>query len=333
MTKKIIYNFILLFLSFFILTAFTSLSITVNNANIKIFKNSYKESFLGNSIICGFITDFETEEPIKYAHIEFFIKDLQGNYHDYQTESNESGFYIIENVVAGYCYEDGVIADGYHFYWGGNFYIDENETVWLNISMYPLQPKTSEVCGYVYDNQTGEPIFSSSVTMHWFDKYEMLNYGGDDSDENGFYSIDIGAGSFDVYTNTEGYIDKWLGRFNISDYETIWVNFSLDPEIIIEFISPLNGFYFKNKLVFPFIFPIIISSIDIKVNVTLQGGNPIDNVEIIIDNDSKDNFTSAPYIYHWTEKTPFKFRHLIEVRVIRNYDTDAIKKLQVWKFF
>jgi hypothetical protein len=235
--------------------------------------------------------------------------------------------------VAGFCVEDGICAEGYHFYWGGGFYIGENETIWLNVSMYPLQPKTSIVCGYVFDIYTNEPIFNSSVTIHWFDKYDLLNYEGDNTDENGFYYISIGVGKFDIYTDTEGYIDKWLGSFNISDYETIWVNFSLNPEIIIEFIRPINGFYFRNKMIFPFCFPLIIGQINIEINITLNQGNPIDCVEIIIDNNSKYNFTTEPYIYNWNKKTLFRFRHTLEIIAHRNYDSDVSKKLQVWKFF
>jgi hypothetical protein len=297
--------------------------------------NAKYESCTGNSVICGFVTDYETNESIQEAQITFYVNDSQGNYYDYKTLSNESGFYLIEHVVAGLCFEYGAIADGYHFNWGegGPFDIGDNETVWVNFSMYPLQPETSKVCGYVCDSYTGDPISNVSVTVHWFDIHDQLNYCGDNSDENGFYFINLGAGKFDIYTDSEDYIDQWLSRFNISDYETMWVNFSLNPEIIIEFISPLNGAYYKNKMIFPFLFPLIIGQIDIEINVTLYEGNSIDYVEILIDNISKYNYTSEPYIYNWSEKTPFKFRHTIKIIANRYGYFETSKKLWVWKLF
>jgi hypothetical protein len=218
-------------------------------------------------------------------------------------------------------------------YTGPDFYIGENVTIWVNISLYPFQPETSQVCGLVHDNYTGEPIVNADIIVHWIDIHRQLNNKGSHTDENGFYSIRIGTGKFSVNTNTEAYIDQGFGWIYINDYETVWVNFSLDPELVVEILKPINGFYYKNKMVFPFYFPVIIGSVDIEINATYFGGNPIDHVEIKIDNSSKYNFTSPPYVYHWDEKTLFRFHHTIEVTVHRNYDSEAVKKLQVWKFF
>ena len=76
-----------------------------------------------------------------------------------------------------------------------------------------------------------------------------------------------------------------------------------------------------------------IGPVDLEIDVTLNSGIPIDNVEILIDGISKYNFTTGPYIYHWNEKNPFRFRHKLEIIVHRNWDSDGIKELKVWKFF
>ncbi|MCK4996506.1 MAG: hypothetical protein KAR55_06420 [Thermoplasmatales archaeon] len=296
-------------------------------------KKSNKLIFSENSAICGFTTDFETGEPIEEANICFFIHDDQGNHYDYETWSNETGFYIIENVAAGYCHEYGAHASGYHFYWTGNIDIGENETVWVNMSMYPRQPETSKVCGYVIDNLTGECIYDAPVYTMWFDIHGQLTYNGTYSKENGFYSINLGPGYFSVETAAEAYINQIFFWDDLGDNETVWFNFSLDPEITIEIIKPKNGIYFKNKMIFPFYFPIIIGPVDIEINVILNGGDPIDHVEILIDGISKYNFTSEPYIYYWNEKAPLRFRHEMEVIAHRKWDSDASKELMVWKFF
>jgi len=287
-----------------------------------------------NSTICGFTTDFETGEPIEEADICFFINDPQGHHYDYETWSDENGYYIIENVVEGLCHEYGVWADGYHFYWGiKEFDIPENETVWVNMSMYPFQPETSKVCGYIYDDYTGEPIVNISVAIHWFDIHHIINYNGSLTDENGFYAINFGAGRFDLYTITEGYVDQGSNMYYSGDYELFWINFSLMPEVIIGILRPDKGLYINNEKILPFFYPIIIGPIDIEISLVLNGGNPVDNVEILIDNISKYNFTSEPYTYHWDEKTPFRFRYKIEVIAHREWDTDASRTLKVWKFF
>ena len=305
----------------------------IQSTSTRIVSKSNMVTYSENSTICGFTTDFETGEPIEEANICFFIQDDQGNHYDYETWSNETGFYIIENVAAGYCHEYGAHASGYHFYWTGNIDIGENETVWVNMSMYPRQPETSKVCGYVIDNLTGECIYDAPVYTMWFDVHGQLTYNGTYSKENGFYSINLGPGYFSVKTAAEAYINQIFFYDDLGDNETVWFNFSLDPEITIEIIKPKNGIYFKNKMIFPFYFPIIIGPIDIEINVSLYGGEPIDHVEILIDDNSKYNFTSEPYVYHWDDITFLKIRHKIEVIAHRKEDSDASKELKVWKFF
>jgi len=306
---------------------------SVSQSSGTIAKKSNKLIFSENSTICGFTTDFETGEPIEEANICFFIQDDQGNHYDYETWSNETGFYIIENVAAGHCHEYGAHASGYHFYWKGNIDIGENETVWVNMSMYPFQPETSKVCGYVFDNFTGKPIFNASLVLHWWDIHSQLTYNGTTSDKNGFYTMNLGAGHFDVSVEKWGYIGKYSYQYEIGDFETIWINFSLDKELIVDILKPKNGIYYKNEMIIPFYFPIIIGPVDLEIDVTLNSGIPIDHVEILIDGISKYNFTTEPYIYHWNEKTPLRFRHKLEIIAHRNYASDATKELMVWKFF
>jgi hypothetical protein len=285
-------------------------------------------------MICGFVTDFETGESIVEAWLDFFIDDNQGTHYDYSTISDENGYYIIENVTAGICYEFGAHSGGYHFYWGtGGFEVPENVTIWLNISMYPRQPEASIICGYVKDNLTGECFNNATIYTMWWDIHGQLTYNGTYSKENGFYTINLGAGFVWIETATEAYINQLFSVDDLGDNETVWRNFSLDPEVNIEIIKPKNGFYLKNKMFFPFYFPIIIGPVDIEINVSLYGGNPIDHVEILIDGISKFNFTSEPYVYHWDVITFLKIRHKIEVIGHRLGDSDTSKGLEVWKFF
>jgi hypothetical protein len=298
-------------------------------------KRILKNNTLGNpenSTICGFTTDFETGEPIKNAEILFFIKDNQGNDYDYETYSDENGFYIIENVASGFCHEFGAQANGYHMYWGGGMEIGENETIWFNFTMFPRQPETSKICGFLTFNYTGQPVLNTTVILHWFDIWHHINYRSSRTDENGFYSINLGAGRCCVYVDNETYYVADNKDYYIDDYETLWVNLSLTPRLYVEISNPENGIYLKNNMIIPFYFPLIIGPVDIKINVKVNNGYPMDHLEILIDNDYKQSFEEEPFVYHWDERTPFRFYHEIEVIAHRRYDSDASAKLSVWKF-
>ncbi len=318
---------------FTVIVLFICMSV-IQSTGSRVEKKSNTLSYSENSTLCGYMTDFETGEPIFEAWITFFTEDYQGHDYEYEVMSDENGFYIVENVAAGYCIDYGAWATGYHMYFGyENFEIPENETVWVNMTMYPLQPETSEVRGYVYDNYTGKPIFNLTIVMHWFDVHGLLNYNGSATDEKGYYSMNMGAGEFGLYTWTDDYIVQATSMYNVSDYELFWINFSLDPVITIKILKPEDGFYFKNNKIFSFYFPIIIGPIDIEFNVTLHEGYPIDHVEILIDGISKQNYTTEPYIYHWDEKTPLRFRHTLKIIAHRDWYENRIRELEVWKFF
>ena len=330
MKKLLVFGVIVLFLGLAIAPSTGTIKEKISSIQTNLDRDTPSE----NSIICGFIIDFETNDSIAEAFIYFTIEVYQGNYYSYDTFTNETGFYYIENIVTGLVAEYGAYANGYHEYWGqDDIEIGENETVWVNMTMYPFQPETSLLCGYVKDATFGKPIYNASVYLHWSDINNQLTYNGSITDETGFYSIHLGAGSFQAYAVKFGYIDDWSYNNNIGDYETIWINFSMTLELEIDILKPKHGIYINNKMITAFFVPVIIGTVDVEVNVTLNGGNPIDHVEIIIDGVSENNLTSEPYTYQWNEKTPFRFRHLIEVIAHRNWASNSSKKLIVWKLF
>jgi hypothetical protein len=296
-------------------------------------KNNTVLNIPENSTLCGFISDHATDEPIEGTYIDFFVEDPQGNEYNYIDWSDENGFYLFENVTAGFCREYSASAEGYHYYWKGEFEIGENETVWKNMSMFPFQPETITLCGYITDELTGNPVDNVYVIAHWSDIWDKLNYKGGRSDENGFYSITVGEGSTTIHTEHDAYLSNGTYWLYLEGNKTIWANLSLTPELIVEIIKPENGIYYGNKQILPFSFPIIIGPIDIQVKVTLNGGNPIDHVRIIIDGEEKANCSSWPYKYYWEDRIPFKIYHKIEVTASRKSDSYKTERFQVLKFF
>jgi len=286
-----------------------------------------------NSTLCGFTTDHATGKPIEGVYIDFFVEDSEGNEYTYTILSDENGFYLFENVTAGYCWEYSASAEGYHYYWKGNFEIGENETVWKNMSMFPFQPETITLCGYITDDLTGYPVDNVYVNAHWTDIWNKLNYKGDKSDENGFYSFTVGEGSTIINTEHDAYLSNGTYWLYLEGNKTIWTNLSLTPELIVEIIKPENGIYYGNKKILPFSFPIIIGPVDIQAKVTLNGGHPINHVRILIDGEEKANCSSWPYKYYWEDRTPFKIYHEIEVTACRVEEFDTTERFQVLKFF
>jgi hypothetical protein len=274
-----------------------------------------------------------TGEPIENAYVCFFIEDSQGNDYDYEIWTDENGYYLFENVSSGYCIEYGAWANGYHFYWKADFEIDENDTVWVNMSMLPFQPETITLCGYINDELTGEPILNVSVIAHWIDIWHKLNYRGAKSDVNGFYSFTVGEGQTGTFTSHEAYMTNGSYWLYLEGNLTIWANLSLTPELIVEIIKPEKGIYFENKKILPLSFPLIIGPIDIQIKATLNGGKPIDHVRILIDGEEMANRSSWPYKYHWSDRIPFKIFHEIEVIAGRHEDSDTTERMQVLKFF
>ena len=88
--------------------------------------------------------------------------------------------------------------------------------------------ETSVVQGYISDGETSDPLENAYVSVRgridgWeFYENETL------TDSFGFYSMNIPAGRFRVSAYADGYLNAESGQFNINDYETRWINLSLD---------------------------------------------------------------------------------------------------------
>ena len=108
-----------------------------------------------NSMVCGYITDNKSNEPLENVNVTLYWHDGLGNYKLNYTKSNDLGFYHL-NVASG----EIALIFSLKSYQNEIIYpinIDENETLWINISMDKII-ENSKVCGYILDNITNEPI-------------------------------------------------------------------------------------------------------------------------------------------------------------------------------
>ena len=180
-----------------------------------------------NSIVCGFITDDMTEEPIDDANVNLEWTDDQGNYDWNHTYANSSGFYKM-NVAAGEI-RLNVYADGYFNENTEWYHIDEYETIWINISMTPLPPENSIVRGYITDVLTEEAIEDAQISLRWQNVQGQYYYNHTYSNSTGFYSLNVAAGEIRENIYAEGYLNVYGSYFLIDEYETLWLNVSMTP--------------------------------------------------------------------------------------------------------
>ncbi|UCD13183.1 MAG: carboxypeptidase regulatory-like domain-containing protein [Thermoplasmatales archaeon] len=190
-----------------------------------------------NSIVCGYVNDSETGLPIEYANVNLHWRDDLGhNYYNY-TPTNSSGYYSI-NVAAGEIRLD-VYVSGYFSGSTGWLDIGEYETLWVNFSMYPRPPENSVVCGYVNDSETGLPIEYAYIDLDWRDDLGHSESNSTFAISSGFYSMNVAAGEIVINANYDGYAFETVGWIDIGENQTLWLNFTLDPDVTPPEISDI----------------------------------------------------------------------------------------------
>jgi len=280
-----------------------------------------------SSVICGYINDEMSGKPIKDVEIYLRWEDDEGHEDWNYTYSNESGFYSI-NVAKGSIYLY-IYSHGYFREYLPDLSVEENETMWLNISLHPIPVKNSVVCGYVYDESTGEPISHASIDLHWEDDrgYEMWN--STFTNEDGFYSIKTAAGK--IYLHFFGDCYEWnsTDEYNIGENETLWVSVSLkkaDVGVIIK--KPYRGVYIFNRKILPSLITVVIGKIDVEMDI--YGPVWEDYTEYVVDGVVRHVDIFNNHTWTWDER--IFFRH--ELKVVVHTVTGKIleKSIKVWIF-
>jgi len=179
-----------------------------------------------NSIVCGYITDELTGDPINNSKVQLNGLDNQGNNYWNVTYTNTSGYYSI-NARAG-SISLFVNVKGYFWNYTEGFEIDEYETLWVNVSLYPYPPKNSIVCGFITDEKTGEPIIGADVKVYWTDNQGHHMSNDTDTNSSGFYVMNVAAGQIRVSAQANGYFKNKTKYVPIEEFETLWINLSLE---------------------------------------------------------------------------------------------------------
>jgi len=286
-----------------------------------------------NAVICGYIKDVNTEEPLNgIIYLDWVDFDSYKFYHN-STWTDNNGFYQM-NIMEGKIYLEAHV-DGYLYEYSNLFSIYENQVLWINISMYPKPPKNSVICGYIKDAETGEPIENASVDIDWIGcEWHHDNFGTDrETGKNGYYCINVPAGELYLEAYCDKFHYKEFYRQDISENETLWFNISLEKEkVTVEIRKPASGFYLLNQVLLPFVKPLIFGNIEIVIYV--YNCYDLEKLELYIDDELKFNITNEPnkleYSYLWTKKgtKPFKHEYVLKVIAVDidgNIDSDQIQ--------
>ncbi|MBN1281257.1 MAG: carboxypeptidase regulatory-like domain-containing protein [Candidatus Thermoplasmatota archaeon] len=180
-----------------------------------------------NSVLCGYITDANTTAPLANALVYVWGRLNNWEYYENQTMANATGFYSMNTPairlritasVEGYC--DRTV---------GPYQMYENQTQWVNLSLYERPLETALVCGYITDEQTSQPLEAANISLSWYSGQQQHYDNQTSSDSTGFYQMSVAAGYIDLDIEKDGYFRKYLEELVISEDQTLWVNVSLNP--------------------------------------------------------------------------------------------------------
>jgi hypothetical protein len=176
------------------------------------------------AVICGYITS--SGQPINNAMVSVSGRINYQEYYTNSTTTDPTGFYFM-HVPAMRIRVTGS-AQGYCDASTNQFQVIENQTYWVNLSLVPHPPETAVVCGYISSEQNGTPL-AGNVSLRWRGSQEETYRNATVADENGFYQMNVAPGQADLDITKDGYFSESLDELNVTDSQTLWVNFTLYP--------------------------------------------------------------------------------------------------------
>jgi len=257
-----------------------------------------------NSEVFGYITDAETGYPIKDANVILQWGNWIERYWN-ETFSDSSGFYSI-NAAAG---EISLTfdSDQYITKYLGDYQINDFETLQIDVEMSPRPPENSKIKGYITDSETHNPIENARVYLEWHDEQSNILEYHTSTDSSGFYSIDIAAGETYIEVEANEYRSKNMYRNDVGENDVLWLNTSIDKDIIqVDISNPLKAIYFSNERFIPSSNCIIFGSIEVEAFIHdfwYRSRHDVSKVEFYLDENLQETVYSEPFIWTWVERS------------------------------
>lgn len=282
--------------------------------------------------VCGYVTSNKNGTPLVANVTLHWAGNYTNTYHN-TTSSDINGFYRM-SVAPGQI-DLTISKDGYFTEDWYEQNITGTQTLWVNVSLYPLPPETSTVCGYIIDKATGAPLQGVRIGFEWVNISINHSYMRQaQTNASGFFTTSIAPGELylDLRVNGYDYYDPY--RHDASSGTPLWMNLSLEKQpLSIEMMKPLNALYIHDTRIVPTTSPRIFGPITITALVgnSFYDQGHAEKVEFYIDGALKATFTNEPYTWTWTQKTVGA--HVIKVVA---YDADGntfSKEFAVRKLF
>ena len=286
------------------------------------------------AILRGYISSAQNGTPLA-ANVSLRWWGSQEETYRNTTVADGNGFYQM-NVAPGQVDLD-VTKDGYFSESLDELNISDSQTLWANVSLYPLPLETSTICGYLTDSSTGAPLIGVRIDVTWVNVSIGHEYTQEaQTNSSGFFSMPIAPGELyiDLHENDYSYYDPY--RHDAVVGEPLWINLSLQQDSIsVDIAKPLRALYLNNQRIIPWASTRIIGPIDIEATGTDFDYGPggqwqVQKVEFYIDGALKATVTTEPYLWNWTARTLGK--HTIKVIAYGFHNDTASKELEVTKF-
>jgi 5-hydroxyisourate hydrolase-like protein (transthyretin family) len=179
-----------------------------------------------NSVICGYVHDNATGNPLANVDVELDWENSQGNHGYNHTETDATGFYHFHTAAVDF---------GLYFHHENYFpkysswmTIGNNETCWYNVSLIPVPPQTVHFSGFITDNVSGEPIEGAEILAYWSDPQGNYWENTTWSNSSGYYYIGTLPGRNQIIVDHSNYFSYYIEVFTENN-TLIWLNISLIP--------------------------------------------------------------------------------------------------------
>jgi hypothetical protein len=180
-----------------------------------------------NSVICGYVIDNETGDPIENVDVDFYWEDPEGNNGENSTFTDAEGFYHFHTAPVDFVliFTHDSYFQRFHF----ELTIGENEIFWFNISLIPIPEQTVLIQGYITDNTSGEPVEGATIFIYW-DDYEGHYWENNTvSGTSGYYSLAAIPGRTQIFVEYLFHYFTSSTEIFTENNSITWLNISLVP--------------------------------------------------------------------------------------------------------
>ncbi len=287
-----------------------------------------------SAFVCGFITDEDLGIPIPNVEIYLSCHIENGSFYN-NTNTDENGFYrmgTIPGQLSIYAY-----ASNYSSPVWIDCDIEENQILWINLSLDFNPYEDSLIRGFVMDTETRAPVRNALIKCDWRDDIGHLYSTSTFTDQKGYYSTTVPAGQVRLFVIGNGYVNQQTQWIPAKENSEQWLNTTLTPTITVVFVKPHIGIYINNESRFPILtrifpktMPLIIGPLEILVNIT-NATLGCNRVEFYIDSNYCGTDQQAPFTFSWNQTRTFPFRHELKAIAYDNAGPCTIETILVRK--